>query len=268
MADDIEIKEIKCKTILNPSKLSDYSINPYFGCEHGCKYCYAKFMTKYGNKKIEDWGAFVHSKANAPEILRKQAKKARPGSIYLSSVCDAYQPLEAKHKITRNMLGILLREKDKFPISIQTKSDLVLRDLDIIKQFKKAEVGFTLTILDSKLAKEIEPKTSSPSKRIRALKILKEKGIKTFVFLGPILPYLTDSIDIIKKTMKYTDYYFFDRLNLKPGVWEALEPFLKERGLEKQYREILFFNNNYFEKEKKKIVSFCNKNKIKYIFCY
>ena len=104
----LSIKEIEAKSILNRSKIFDYCLNPYTGCQIGCKYCYARlFMRRYSGHK-EAWGNFVDAKINAPLLLRKQIGKVNPGTIWISSVCDPYQPLEAKYKITRNCLKELV----------------------------------------------------------------------------------------------------------------------------------------------------------------
>lgn len=164
-------------------------INPYVGCMHRCFYCYARFMKRFTNHK-EEWGDFVDVKINAPELVPEKTQKYKGKEIFLSSVTDAYHPLEKKYKLTRQILQKLIPlEPD---LCIQTKSDLVLRDIDLIKQFESRRVGFTITTLDDDLRREIEPFASAVENRIKALEKLKENGIPTYVFIGPILPFLTD----------------------------------------------------------------------------
>src|SRR3989304_2124443 len=138
------IREIQAKSILTKSGIPgvDYCINPYVGCSHGCRYCYATFMKRYTGH-TEPWGGFVDVKITAPEILQRQLKRARNGRGMISSVTDAYQHIESKYKPTRQCLEILLQNQS--PVDILTKSPLVLRDMDIIKKFKDIEVGITIT---------------------------------------------------------------------------------------------------------------------------
>ena len=127
------IREIKAKSILTKSGIPgvDYCVNPYVGCSHGCRYCYATFMKRYTGH-TEAWGSFVDVKIHAPEILQRQLKRASMGRVMISSVTDAYQPIESKYKLTRQCLEILLQSQ--FPVDILTKSPLVLRDIDLIKK--------------------------------------------------------------------------------------------------------------------------------------
>ena len=146
------ITEIECKSILNRSRIPgiDYTINPYTGCIHGCVYCYARFMTRYTKHHLP-WGQFCHVKINAPEILKKQLGKSKKGLASLSTVTDPYQSLERKYRLTREVLSQLLERE--FPVSILTKSDLVLRDLDILRQFERneCEVGFSIATMEEEV---------------------------------------------------------------------------------------------------------------------
>ena len=131
----MNVQETLAKTILNKSKIHDYCVNPYTGCQVNCRYCYARlFMARYSGHK-EPWGEFVDVKINAPEVLRKQLARAKRGTVWVSSVCDPYQPLEAKYELTRRCLEELA--KSRFPVTIQTKSKLVLRDLDLLEGVRR-----------------------------------------------------------------------------------------------------------------------------------
>ncbi|MEM4703301.1 MAG: radical SAM protein [Candidatus Pacearchaeota archaeon] len=255
----MQVKEKYCQTILTRSKICNYCINPYTGCEHACIYCYARFIGKYAGKSLDEWGKFVFVKKNAREILKKDLSKAKNGSVLIGSVCDPYQPLETKCKITKSCLNSLARSNKKFDISIQTKSILILRDLELIKKLK-AEVGFTI-ICDDFLSKELEPKADLPSERIKALKKLHERGIKTYVFVGPIIPKITDTIKIIQDTSSFTDFYYFDRLNFRAGVYDAIKKFVFKHNLQQELdaQQLIAF----YKKEKEKIQEYCEKNKIK-----
>lgn len=182
----INIREVQAKSILNKSKIFDYCVNPYTGCQVNCRYCYARlFMRRYSGHS-EPWGQFVDVKVNAPELLRKQAARARKGTVWLSSVCDPYQPLEETYRLTRQCLEILAGAR--FPVNIQTKMTLVLRDLDIIERFDEIEVGMTLTTDDERIARIFEPGASPVGERIAALEKIHSRGVPTFAFVGPVLP--------------------------------------------------------------------------------
>jgi DNA repair photolyase len=181
------VKEVRAKSILSRSGIEgiSYTVNPYTGCGHSCLYCYATFMKRYTGH-TEPWGEFVDAKVNAPLLLAKQLSRAERGSVILSSVTDPYQPVEAKYKLTRGCL-IALSDCD-FPVEILTKSPLVLRDTDVIVKCGRIEVGFTITTEDDRVRRIFEPLAPSIEQRIRALQTLHEKGIRTFVFIGPVLP--------------------------------------------------------------------------------
>lgn len=239
----MKVREVECKSVLNKSALADYCINPYVGCQHACRYCYAESYTRRFTKHTETWGDFVDVKVNAPTVLANEIKKKPKGRVYISSLTDAYQPLERKYELTRKLLEILL--KHQFPISIQTKSALVLRDLDLIRRFQEREVGFTITSLNDEVRKSFEPMSSSAGEKLSAIRQLKDHGVRTYVFFGPILPYISDqNIEEYFQQMAHTgvDYVLIDKLNLKPGLWPILDNFvLKNRPqLHEKWRNTLF----------------------------
>ncbi|MFP4116010.1 MAG: radical SAM protein [Candidatus Aenigmatarchaeota archaeon] len=211
----MEINEVRCKSVLSDSKLYglDYSANPYTGCSHSCAYCYAVFMKKFTDHE-EEWGEFVDVKVNAPEVLRKEVKKKDAGSVLLSSVTDPYQPLEKDYKITRELLKIL--QEGGFNVSVLTKSDLVLRDMDVLKEFEhgRLSVGLTVNFLDEEDRKVWEPRASSIEERIDALKKLHAEGIPTYVHVGPWLEGITNLEKILEETEGYI--YEFDVENINP----------------------------------------------------
>jgi DNA repair photolyase len=227
----MKIAEVYCKNALSKSKISgmDYALNPYIGCEHGCVYCYAEFMRKYTNHK-EEWGEFVDVKINIVNRLRKQIKRTKPGTIMIGTVTDAYQPLEEKYQLTRRCLEILA--DFDFPITIQTKSDLVLRDVDILKQIKDKEVGLTITAIDPKVEELFEPKASKLENRFHALEKLRENNIPAFVFFGPILPFFSDgerSIQSLVEKLKSMgiEKIYFDKMNYLGAKWQKIKTFLE-----------------------------------------
>jgi DNA repair photolyase len=264
------VKEVKCKSLLNLSKLADYCINPYVGCSHNCVYCYADYLTRKFTRHEEKWGDFVDVKTNAPEILRKEVLRKSKGTVFISSLTDPYQPLEKKYELTRKILEILLRSR--FPVSVQTKSSLVIRDVDLLKKFKECEVGFTITTLDENVRKVFEPFSSSVDEKIEALQLLQENRIKTYVFFGPVLPYLSVKSfkDYFENLSHLTSYFFVDKLNLKPGTWARIEKVLEDKypELTRRWKEIFFEGSDYYQRIKQEIYSISKKNEIKVVFCY
>lgn len=261
----MKVREIKTNSIITKSNLpeSDYVINPYIGCMHSCIYCYACFMKRFTGHK-EPWGSFVDVKINAAELIPENTTKYKDKSIFMSSVTDAYLPLERKYELTRNILKKLVTLQPD--LGIQTKSHLVLRDIDILKQFKHCEVGITMTTLDDVIRREIEPFTSSVTDRIAALKKLKESNIRTYVFIGPIMPLLTDWKKIILETKRFANYYMFENLNVRGSIWESVKKWLKAKhpDLLKDYEKIYFSKNDYWDIVEDEIKQFCKQHKIEH----
>ncbi|RKY63334.1 MAG: radical SAM protein [Candidatus Latescibacterota bacterium] len=214
------VNEIQAKSILNKHKkrddwfLDDYSVNPYSGCSFNCIYCYIR-GSKYGENMAKTFSV----KTNAPELLEKQlsrrAKKGEYGIIALSSATEPYMPIEEKLKLTRRLLKIIL--KHRFPVEIATKSKLILRDLDILKEIDKNAIlpadlkpklkhgtiiSFSVSTLDERLAKILEPGAPKPTERLETMKKCKEEGFFTGVCFIPVLPFLSDSEEEIEKTIR------------------------------------------------------------------
>jgi len=236
--DSVIVREIECKSLLTKSGIEsvDYALNPYVGCAHGCVYCYASFMKRFTGHK-EEWGAFVDVKVNAAEVLARQMKRAKRGNIVSSTVTDPYQPLEERYGITRACLEALT-DYD-FPISILTKSDLVLRDLDILPRLRDTEVGFTITTLDEEARRVFEPRSSPVSARLAALAELAEAGIKTWAFCGPLLPFLSDGeeqMDALFEDLARVgvSYIIVDSMKLSGAIWGKVR-----RVLERHYPDLV-----------------------------
>lgn len=222
----LEFKEIKAKTILTRCGISgiDYVINPYIGCRFACKYCYASFMGRFVGKTIYDWGEYVYAKVNAAELLKKELpKKLRERGagkeIFFSSVTDPYQGLEAKYRLTRGCLEVLLEFGYQGLASILTKSDMVIRDIDIFKKLKNISVGLTVTSTDDAISRYFEKYAPPVSKRLNALKVLNQNGIKTYAFIGPLLPHFVAKKEELEKIFKKlaevgTGDIFVEHLNL------------------------------------------------------
>lgn len=266
----MRVTETTCKTALSKSSLPGLAcaLNPYRGCEHRCAYCYAPSVLR----EEREWGTFLDVKVNIPVVLFKELKKMKKRGkaerpVGISTVTDPYQPAEKRSELTRRCLELLLSHD--FPISVQTKSVLCLRDIDLLKRFTNAEVGFTITAMDDDVRKRYEPVSSSTEEKFSALQELKSKGLRTWVFLGPILPYITD-MDM-EKIISFAekakiDYMLVDRLNLKPGVWGKVKTFLEgyEPSLVQKYETVFFGKSDYYDCIFKEIERLCGVHEIKW----
>jgi DNA repair photolyase len=228
----LKVAEVECKNALVKSGIEglDYALNPYTGCQHACIYCYAEFMKKYTNHD-EDWGEFVDAKINVIERLRRQIKRTRPGSVQMGTVTDAYQPLEERFRLSRGCLEVLA--DSDFSVTIQTKSDLVLRDVDILKKMKNREVGLTITCSDPEVETLFEPGASNLDRRLGALRSLNRSGIPTYVFFGPILPFFSDhqnSLLLLFKRLQKTgvEKIYLDKMNYLKGKRKKISRVLGE----------------------------------------
>jgi DNA repair photolyase len=233
----MKITLIKAKNILSRSQVYDYALNPYVGCQHDCLYCYAKFMKRFTGHK-EKWGEFVDVKINAPELLALEVKKKKVARVWISGVCDPYQPLEKKYMLTKRCLEILV--ESGWPFTVQTKSSLVLRDIEILKRADDVEVGFTITTADEKIRKIFEPGASSSGERIEALARLHAAGIRTFAMVAPILPGAEGLVSALKGKVEYViidrlNYHYADWAYKKYGMqWAREDSFFSEKGEELQ----------------------------------
>jgi DNA repair photolyase len=208
------VREIEAKSILNPSKIYDYCVNPYTGCQIACAYCYAAlFMRRYSGHS-EPWGEFVDAKVNAPALLAKQIVKAKRGTIWFASVCDPYQPLEERTALTRRSLEVLVGRD--FPVVIQTKSARVRRDLDVIRRIPDVEVGFSIASEDETIIRTFERTSSPVAERIEVLREFKAAGIPTFAFAGPLLPGNPERLAGLLAGA--VDRVLIDRMNYVPAV--------------------------------------------------
>ncbi|MCC7295538.1 MAG: radical SAM protein [Acidobacteria bacterium] len=208
------VRELEAKSILNASKIYDYCLNPYTGCQVACVYCYAAlFMRRYSGH-VEPWGGFVDVKTNAPLLLERQIAKAKRGTIWIASVCDPYQPLEKKFGLTRRLLEILGGKG--FPVVIQTKSALLRRDLDIIRRIKDVEAGFSVATEDEAAARLFEPRAAPVRERIEILREFKAAGVRTYAFAGPLLPGNPETLASLLAPA--VEHVFIDRMNYQPAV--------------------------------------------------
>jgi DNA repair photolyase len=243
VAPGLVVRETACKSILNRSSISDYTLNCYTGCAHGCVYCYARFIERFHPHK-EAWGRFVDVKVNAAEALRRQLRRAEPGRVFVSSACDGWQPIEAERRLTRRCCELLLEYG--FTVNVLTKSRLVLGDLDVFSG-RAARIGVTITTPDEGLARLWEPACASVEARFGVIDEAHRAGLKTAIMFGPLLPFLSDdqaSLDALfaRAADLKVDELFIDALNPRPRVWPSVAALLRQSfpDLRRRYQRILF----------------------------
>ena len=204
------INTIGTRGILTKSNLpvADYSVNPYIGCAHGCHYCYASFMKRFTGH-TEPWGSFVDAKYWEP--IRNPGKYGGK-ELFIGSVTDPYQPCEEKYGRTRALLEEM--KGSGCSVSIATKSDLVLRDLDLIRTFPDARVSWSINTLDESFRKDMDNAVSI-ARRLAAMKTFHDAGIRTTCFISPIFPGITDPEEIIFAAKDQCNLIWLENLNLR-----------------------------------------------------
>ena len=225
------IKETVSKNIITKSKLpaTDYVINNYVGCNHGCIYCYAEFMKRFTNH-TEKWGEFLDVKKFNEEKFVKYLKKINSDKkILMSSVTDPYNPYEIKYKSTRNILKLFIQANNEhIHLEILTKSLLIFRDIDLLKKIKNITVGISLNTLNDNLRRQIEPCAGSIKSRIEILKKLKGENIPVYLFVSPIFPMLTQLEEIIATCKDTVDFIYFENLNLRGRYKKIILDFISK----------------------------------------
>lgn len=261
--ENITEKIIETKDILTKSNLpaSDYVINLYVGCPHGCKYCYARFMKRFTGHS-ENWGDFIDIKICQKPI---NLKKIEHKSVFLSSVTDCYNPYEEKYRLTRQILE-QLQEAD-CELAISTKSELILRDIDLLKNIKNLTVAVSMNTLDEEFRKDMD-NASSIERRIATLEALHKEGIKTVLFMSPIFPYITDFKAIIERTSEFVSQYWFENLNLRGEFKAKIMEYIAEKYPQyiSLYKQIYTSKNmDYWTTLAKEIDEYCKTGNISFI---
>lgn len=248
----MKIGSVQARTIIQKSGLSDhsYSVNTFTGCAHACVYCYACFMRRF-SERTEPWGEYVDAKVNAAELFSREVDKLKSGEhLFFGSVTDVYLPAERQFRLMRAILERLVEkendsdrrsngaryfpgmepepiERPEIRFSILTKSDLVLRDVDLLSRLPNATVGFSIALFDERARKILEPGAVSIQRRLDALGRLRAAGIRTFVFINPALPYLTPIAEIMAAIRGRADSVFGETLNRRCGnladIFRAVE---------------------------------------------
>ena len=241
----LKINELQAKSIFNKSGLpgSEYVINPYNGCLFGCMYCYAAQIARWKHPE-EVWGTYLDVKMNAADLLRQElnALEKRLGAkdfgfVFFSSVTDPYVGLEAKYHLTRQCLEVLADFGYEGGIGIQTKSPLVSQDVDVLKRLKNVQVGFTVTTLNDKVSRFLEVKAPPVSARIEALQILHDAGIKTYAFVGPLLPHFVTNSEALNEILDQlqtvgVNEVWFEHINLNGPIKNRLYEYLQREAPE------------------------------------
>lgn len=218
------INEIETKNILTKSNLPvcEYSVNPYVGCTHACKYCYASFMKRFTGH-TEQWGTFLDVKY-WKEI--KNPAKYKGKELFIGSVTDPYNPQEEIYKRTRTLLEELKGSGVK--LSISTKSDLILRDLDLIKTFPNARVSWSINTLDENFRADMDNAVSI-ERRLAAMKAFYLAGVRTTCFISPIFPGITDIKAIIRRVKSQCNLIWLENLNLRGGYKSVIMNYIQEK---------------------------------------
>ena len=257
-------KVVRVKGILTKTKLpeAEYSANPYIGCTHACKYCYASYMTKF-TQHSEEWGTFVDVKYWNENII---TQKYNGKEILIGSVTDPYQPCEVQYRRTRALLEQLKKINAK--ITILTKSDLILRDIDLIKSFPRATICWSINTLDENFRKNMDSAVSIEC-RLHAMKVFHEKGIATACFIAPIFPKITDCKLIILSIKNICNFIWLDKLNLRGDNKLKILKWINinYHELYQLYYDIYEKNNLlYWNQLDIELAQFCCKYKLSYVY--
>jgi DNA repair photolyase len=230
----MQTREVHSRSILTRTNIKaiDYCLNPYVGCQHACRYCYATFMKKFSGHD-DAWGSFVDVKVNAADLLRRELRRGRSGHVVMSSVTDPYQPVEAIHKITRACMELLALSDLK--ISVLSKSALISRDIDLFTKAGDIEVGLSITTDREPMRKLFEPGASPISARLKALRALHDAGVSTYVFIGPILP--MDPQRLAELISPHAGRVLIDRMNYPWKVRKVYEAHGLTHALGEDYFE-------------------------------
>lgn len=225
----------------------DFVINPYFGCTHACSFCYARFMLKFHKSEFA-WGEFVEPKINIPDVLAGQAKKTHEKKILFSSVTDCYQPVEADFCITRRCLEIL--SGSGAHVSILTKSAIAQRDANLVKRFGEFTFGMSVSYHSDNLRVCFEKGTATIDERVETLTKMKEAGAKTWLFVSPYLPGITNIGLILEKFYKSVNSFSVEAINLYPSTIRGLSESLKAAGIDYEDFKRLAKNPFFWEQTK------------------
>ncbi len=221
----MKVKFSREENIIKPCDLEDFDfqLDPYIGCEHGCSYCYTQNHTDL------NWESEIEIYEKLEEILSKEFSSIEPQKIYMGMETDPYQPLEEEYEQTRKVLEVL--NELGFSVSILTKSDLVVRDIDLLKKMGDASVGTSIAFQDDDQKKLFEKCTSPNKDRYRALAKFKEEDIDTYALICPVIPFITDTKALINEVQPFVDRIWIYPLEIKSTEdknWEKVHSIIDE----------------------------------------
>lgn len=273
----IETRSIVGKTVSRRGLPFTHTINPYRGCEFGCRYCYARYTHEFLElRDPEEFERKIYFKQNAAWLLEQELAHLKPGTqIALGTGTDPYQPLERRQRITRSLLEVFAR-KDGFNLGIVTKSALVVRDVDLLQQIalrNALTVHLTITTMNAKLARVLEPRAPRPDLRIRTVRQLREAGIRAGVLCSPLMPGITDarsSINAVARAAAAAGANFFaaSPLFLKPCSLPTFFGFVREHfpdklaDYERRYGARAFVSVEYSKRIADVVESVCREHKL------
>lgn len=263
MNKEVVIKQIDVKDIMTKSNspIGGYCVNPYVGCTHGCKYCYASFMKRFTGH-TEEWGSFLDVK-NWPAITNLAKYKGQ--HIIIGTVTDGYLPQEAEYKNTRKLLEQLVGVDAE--LLICTKSDLVVRDLDLLKKFRKVTVSWSINTLDEGFKCDMDDSVSI-ERKIQAMKQVYDAGIRTVCFISPVFPGITDFKKIFALVKDQCDLIWLENLNLRGGFKGKIMDYIKEKypDLRPLYEQIYNKKDrSYFENLEKEAEKLAKENNCPFV---
>ncbi len=276
----MKIFEIQTQKVLALTKISlaNYVINPYIGCQYGCLYCYAKYLKRsVKQSETRGWGEFVNVKINAVEVLKKELEKLNISAaenkpvVMLGSITEVYQPLEKKYKLTEQILKILI--DFQIPTVILTRSNLILRDIELLKKLPKVSVFFTITSNNSLISQHFENQSPDYNTRLETIKKLRENNINVWAHIGPIIPYFTDTLVLIKDLKNIVSKIEFEALNTTTAPYNIVVEKLKNIDINKAVKFMKLYQssetfNEYWHTEKNNIIFALKNTDIKTHFSF
>jgi DNA repair photolyase len=269
-------RSILSKTVSRRGLPFTHAINPYRGCEFACRYCYARYTHEFLEMQPEEFEQKIYFKENAAWLLEQELRRLKPDTqIAIGTATDPYQPLERKLEITRSLLEVFARHSG-FRLSIVTKSTLVARDLDLLAEIgkrNKLTVHLTVTTMNAKLARVLEPRAPRPDLRIRTIKQLREAGLRSGVLCSPLMPGITDSPGSIRAVARAAAeagacFFAAGALFLKPCSLPTFLAFVREHfpaqlaAYEQRYKTSAFVSKAYRQRMTELVASICREFKL------
>ena len=261
--EDLVVKETTTNNIITKTNLpfGDYAVNPYVGCIHACKYCYACFMKRFTGH-TETWGRFLDAKTWPPIT---DPKKYNGTEMFVGSVTDPYNPLERKYERTKAFLTQM--QGSNCQITLCTKSDLVLRDIPLLKTLHNPRVAISINTLDESFRADMD-KAVTIQRRLAAMKRLHDEGIRTICFISPIFPGITDVPAIISAVKNQCNYIWLENLNLRGSFRTDIMQYIADKHPElKELYQTVYTGNNktYWKKLSDDVEQFCRKENLDYV---